>query len=50
MLWNQLKSNALGILKVLKRLIRPCQGASLYGWWGRRNASAEAARDRVHYR
>ena len=34
-----------------KRLIRPCWGASLYGWWGvGETASAEAARDRVHYR
>ena len=52
MLWNQLKSNALGIpVKVLEEADTTVLGASLYGWWGvGETASAEAARDRVHYR
>ena len=52
MLWNQLKSNALGIpVKVLEDADTTVLGASLYGWWGvGETASAEAARDRVHYR
>ena len=35
MLWNQLKSNALGIpVKVLEEADTTVLGASLYGWWG----------------
>ncbi|SAH92735.1 L-fuculokinase [Enterobacter cloacae] len=38
-------------MKVLEDTDTTVLGASLYGWWGvGETASAEAARDRVHYR